>query len=152
MTLDTLAQSFGQICLEAAIPVMDVYDSDFTAEQKADKSPVTEADKRAEVIILDALAKLMPDVPVLAEESFEAGIRPSVQDEFLLVDPSTGAPVALNRAVAERAARDGVELQLELTSCQVETASSVVENTSDLRDELLSDWIRERPGTRPYAW
>ena len=22
----------------------------------------------------------------------------------------------------------------------------------DLRDELLSDWIRERPGTRPYAW
>ena len=60
-----------------------------------------------------------------------------VEEEFLLVDPSTGAPVALNRAVAERAARDGVELQLELTSCQVETASSVVENTSDLRDELL---------------
>ncbi|WP_440958835.1 3'(2'),5'-bisphosphate nucleotidase CysQ [Oceanicaulis sp. LC35] len=90
MTLDALARSFGQICLEAAIPVMEVYESDFTAEQKADKSPVTEADKRAEIIILKALAELMPDVPVLAEESFEAGIRPSVEDEFLLVDPVDG--------------------------------------------------------------
>ncbi|MCK5755216.1 MAG: carboxylate--amine ligase, partial [Mycobacterium sp.] len=60
-----------------------------------------------------------------------------VEEEFLLVDPTSGAPVALNRAVADRAARDGVDLQLELTSCQVETTSSVVENTSDLRDELL---------------
>ena len=90
MTLDALARSFGQICLEAAIPVMEVYESDFTAEQKADKSPVTEADKRAEDVILKALAKLMPDVPVLAEESFEAGVRPSVEDEFLLVDPVDG--------------------------------------------------------------
>ena len=90
MSLDALARSFGQICLEAAIPVMEVYESDFTPEQKADKSPVTEADKRAEVIILDALAKLLPDTPVLAEESFEAGVRPSVSDEFLLVDPVDG--------------------------------------------------------------
>jgi 3'(2'), 5'-bisphosphate nucleotidase len=80
MSLNALARSFGQICLEAAIPVMEVYESDFTAEQKADKSPVTEADKRAEVIILDALSKLLPDTPVLAEESFEAGVRPSVSE------------------------------------------------------------------------
>lgn len=90
MSLDALARSFGQICLDAAIPVMEVYESDFTAEQKADKSPVTEADKRAEVIILKALSELLPDVPVLAEESFEAGVRPSVEDEFLLVDPVDG--------------------------------------------------------------
>lgn len=90
MSLDALAQAFGQICLEAAIPVMEVYESDFTAEQKADKSPVTEADKRAEIIILKALAGLLPGVPVLAEESFEAGVRPSVEDEFLLVDPVDG--------------------------------------------------------------
>jgi 3'(2'), 5'-bisphosphate nucleotidase len=90
MSLNALAQTFGQICLEAAIPVMEVYESDFTPEQKADKSPVTEADKRAEVIILDALSKLLPDTPVLAEESFEAGVRPSVSDEFLLVDPVDG--------------------------------------------------------------
>ncbi|MDY6998502.1 MAG: glutamate--cysteine ligase [Actinomycetota bacterium] len=60
-----------------------------------------------------------------------------VEEEFLLVDPDSGAPVPQNRAVAERAAADGVDLQLELTSCQVETTSSVVETTTDLRDELL---------------
>jgi len=90
MTLNDLAFAFGEICLKAAIPVMEVYATDFTPEQKADKSPVTEADRRAEAIILEALARLAPDIPVLAEESFEAGIRPSVQDEFLLVDPVDG--------------------------------------------------------------
>lgn len=87
---DALARAFADICLEAAIPVMEVYGSDFTPEQKEDRSPVTEADQRAEVIILEHLAKLMPGVPVLAEESFSAGVRPDVADRFLLVDPVDG--------------------------------------------------------------
>lgn len=90
MTRDELAFAFGEICLTAAIPVMEVYASEFTPEQKEDRSPVTEADRRAEVIILDALKKLLPDTPVLAEESFSAGVRPSVADEFILVDPVDG--------------------------------------------------------------
>ncbi|BBX20385.1 carboxylate--amine ligase [Mycolicibacterium duvalii] len=60
-----------------------------------------------------------------------------VEEEFLLVDPASGAPVPYNRAVADRAADAGVDLQLELTSCQVETTSDVVDNTADLRAELL---------------
>ncbi len=60
-----------------------------------------------------------------------------VEEEFLLVDPASGAPVARNRTVAERAAEHGVDLQLELTSCQVETATGVVEDTADLRDQLV---------------
>lgn len=60
-----------------------------------------------------------------------------VEEEFLLVDPSSGAPVPLNRTVAEHAARDGVDLQLELTSCQVETAGQVVDTVSDLRADLV---------------
>lgn len=90
MTMNDLALAFGEICLKAAVPVMEVYATDFTPEQKADKSPVTEADRRAEKVILDALKALLPDIPVLAEESFEAGVRPSVEDEFLLVDPVDG--------------------------------------------------------------
>ncbi len=90
MTVNTLAQAFGDICLQAAVPVMEVYATDFTPEQKVDKSPVTEADRRAEAVILASLSELLPDVPVLAEESFAAGVRPSVQDEFLLVDPVDG--------------------------------------------------------------
>ncbi len=94
---DSLARSFAEICLEAAVPVMEVYTSDFTAEQKADRSPVTEADRRAEAIILERLAELLPGVPVLAEESFEAGVRPEVGDRFLLVDPVDGTKEFIRR-------------------------------------------------------
>lgn len=59
-----------------------------------------------------------------------------VEEEFLLVDPGTGEPVALNRAVAEHAARRGVELQLELTSCQVETTSEIASSSEGLRADL----------------
>ena len=36
-----------------------------------------------------------------------------VEEEFLLVDPDTGEPVARNEAVARHAKQRGVELQLE---------------------------------------
>ncbi len=59
-----------------------------------------------------------------------------VEEEFLLVDPDSGEPVPLNRAVAERAKAQGVDLQLELTSCQIETTSSVMSSSDDLRTEV----------------
>lgn len=85
-----LAYSFADICSQAAIPVMEVYRSDFTPQQKADRSPVTEADRRAETVILKHLATACPDIPVLAEEQFAAGIQPKISDRFLLVDPVDG--------------------------------------------------------------
>lgn len=59
-----------------------------------------------------------------------------VEEEFLLVDPETGAPAAANRAVAETAAETGVELQLELTRCQVETSTGVHSDAAALQREL----------------
>ncbi|MFV9635302.1 glutamate--cysteine ligase [Mycobacterium neumannii] len=60
-----------------------------------------------------------------------------VEEEFLLVDPASGEPVAFNEAVAREAATRGVKLQLELTTCQVETTSEVVASSGELRDQLL---------------
>lgn len=60
-----------------------------------------------------------------------------VEEEFLLVDPGSGEPVPLNRAVAERAEASGVDLQLELTSCQIETTSEVMTSSADLRAEIV---------------
>ncbi|OMB98140.1 carboxylate--amine ligase [Mycobacterium sp. NS-7484] len=60
-----------------------------------------------------------------------------VEEEFLLVHPHGGEPIARNKQVAATAAEHGVELQLELTSCQVETATEVMETSSALRSELL---------------
>ncbi|MBV9088425.1 MAG: glutamate--cysteine ligase [Mycobacteriaceae bacterium] len=59
-----------------------------------------------------------------------------VEEEFLLVDPDTAEPMAANRAVADEAARRGVKLQLELTSCQVETTTGVVADGAELGEEL----------------
>jgi 3'(2'), 5'-bisphosphate nucleotidase len=57
---------------------------------KADNSPVTAADEAAEVIILDGLQRLLPRVPVVAEESNARGARPSLAATYLLVDPLDG--------------------------------------------------------------
>jgi carboxylate-amine ligase len=59
-----------------------------------------------------------------------------VEEEFLLVDPTTGEPVAANKAVADHAAEHGVKLQLELTSCQIETNTDVVAGSDQLREQL----------------
>jgi glutamate---cysteine ligase / carboxylate-amine ligase len=61
-----------------------------------------------------------------------------VEEEFLLVDPATGEPVPASAAVATHAERHGVKLQLELTTCQVETTSAVKADSAQLRDELTS--------------
>jgi carboxylate-amine ligase len=59
-----------------------------------------------------------------------------VEEEFLLVDAASGEPVAVNRAVAREARDEGVELQLELTSCQVETTTPVLDSSAELAAEL----------------
>ncbi|OSC36599.1 glutamate--cysteine ligase [Mycobacterium decipiens] len=59
-----------------------------------------------------------------------------VEEEFLLVDPRTGEPAPRNTAVAAEAERRGVALQLELSSCQVETTSSVTTTSAQLGEEL----------------
>ena len=59
-----------------------------------------------------------------------------VEEEFLLVHPTTGEPVAVNRAVAGHAAEHGVKLQLELTSCQIETNTDVIGGSDELRQQL----------------
>ena len=59
-----------------------------------------------------------------------------VEEEFLLVDHRDGEPAPRNQAVAEYAATRGVDLQLELTRCQVETTTSVMSSSGALRAEL----------------
>jgi carboxylate-amine ligase len=61
-----------------------------------------------------------------------------VEEEFLLVDPDTGEPAPLNAAVAAHAKRRGVDLELELTSCQVETTSDVASSSADLTRDLTN--------------
>ncbi|MFD5177953.1 glutamate--cysteine ligase [Nocardia sp. NPDC058379] len=59
-----------------------------------------------------------------------------VEEEFLLTDPGTGAPAPKNRQVAATARQAGIDLQLELTRCQVETSSRVHSDIGELLAEL----------------
>jgi 3'(2'), 5'-bisphosphate nucleotidase len=58
---------------------------------KADQSPVTEADRRGETLILRGLAQRFPDVPVISEEhASEFGTPDAIGPRFFLVDPLDG--------------------------------------------------------------
>lgn len=59
-------------------------------ETKADTTPVTAADREAEEVLEEALARAAPGVPVIAEEAVAAGRVPMVKDAFFLVDPLDG--------------------------------------------------------------
>ena len=66
-------------------------DADLKAETKADRSQVTAADHAAEALIVEALARMAPDIPIVAEELMAAGQCPDVSGgRFWLVDPLDG--------------------------------------------------------------
>jgi len=57
---------------------------------KEDKSPVTAADEASEALILEGLSRLLPGVPVIAEEMAARGALPPLDASFLVVDPLDG--------------------------------------------------------------
>ena len=92
--LDTLEM----LALSAGKAILDVYRAGPNVTYKNDCSPVTEADERAEAIILDGLSKAFPDIPVVAEEAAAAGHIPNVEGkQFFLVDPLDGTKEFINR-------------------------------------------------------
>lgn len=70
--------------------ILKVREAGPTIEIKADQSPVTEADRAAESILLGALSELAPGIPVLAEEEVAAGRVPEVGSAFIAVDALDG--------------------------------------------------------------
>jgi 3'(2'), 5'-bisphosphate nucleotidase len=66
-------------------------------EYKSDASPVTAADRAAEALILEALAAVASDIPVVAEEEAAAGRVPAVGAAFFLVDPLDGTKEFVKR-------------------------------------------------------
>ena len=86
-----LAAALCEMAHRAGEEILTVYESDFVVLDKTDGSPVTEADTRAERVILEGLAACAPDVAVVAEESVAAGNVPDVGGRpFFLVDPLDG--------------------------------------------------------------
>jgi len=89
--IDLLAK-IEQTAVEAGHAILEIYQStDFGVEIKSDNSPLTKADLAAHNIIVSALQKITPDVPILSEES--ADIPYSIRkkwSKYWLVDPLDG--------------------------------------------------------------
>ena len=83
--------------LEAGRVIMEIYAANGAVDSKADGSPVTEADRRGEAVILRHLGERFPDIPVIAEEAVAAGRVPQTPDGFFLVDPLDGTKEFVSR-------------------------------------------------------
>jgi 3'(2'), 5'-bisphosphate nucleotidase len=65
-------EAIVDIAQKAADVILKIYDSkdeDWNVEMKADDSPLTRADKEANAVICEGLAKIAPHVPIVSEEN-----------------------------------------------------------------------------------
>jgi len=85
-----LVDQLADASRKAGEAILEVVRRGFHVEAKRDSSPVTEADRAAELVILAALARAAPGVPVIAEEEVAAGRIPAHSDTYFLVDPLDG--------------------------------------------------------------
>ena len=98
MTGNNLLSNLCGLARDAGAAIMKIYATEFVAEYKDDRSPVTEADTAAEKIILAGLRDFTPNIPIVAEESYAAGDVPDVSGgSFWLVDPLDGTREFLDR-------------------------------------------------------
>jgi len=88
-----LAQTVGEA-------VMEIYrqPGDILFQEKADASPLTIADQKADVLIASGLKALTPDIPVLSEECCDVSYAERAQwTRYWLVDPLDGTQEFLHR-------------------------------------------------------
>ena len=91
MTLSQLVQDLKPAVLDAGEAILNIRAKGFDVEEKGDTSPVTEADRAAEDILVKALKALVPNAVIVAEEMAAAGILPeTLGSEFYLIDPLDG--------------------------------------------------------------
>jgi 3'(2'), 5'-bisphosphate nucleotidase len=85
-----LVPQLTRLAAEAGRLILSLSTGGLEVRTKDDTSPVTNADMRAEEMLLEGLARILPGVPVLAEEQAAAGHTPSVDGTFLVIDPLDG--------------------------------------------------------------
>ena len=95
-----LLNAVNEIAIAAGSEILDVYNSEQAIEvsTKQDDSPLTDADRRAHLLIVDRLSSLTPNIPLLSEESnaIDYSLRKSWQ-RYWLIDPLDGTKEFINR-------------------------------------------------------
>ncbi|MGZ6019611.1 MAG: 3'(2'),5'-bisphosphate nucleotidase CysQ [Phenylobacterium sp.] len=89
--MNDIGAELADICEAAARLILPLWRSGLAVTTKSDESPVTEADRQGETLILKHLAERWPDVPVISEEdASEFGTPDAIGPRFFLVDPLDG--------------------------------------------------------------
>ncbi len=86
----------ARAAIEAGNAILDIYDSEFEVETKADQSPLTTADKRSHEIIKAGLAHL--NIPLISEEGKSIPYQERKQwDTAWIIDPLDGTKEFIKR-------------------------------------------------------
>lgn len=153
--------------LKAGNEILEVYNSEFAVEQKDDKSPLTEADKRGHEAIVKDLKKT--NLPVLSEEgkSIDYSDR-EAWEMFWMVDPLDGTKefvkrngeFTVNIALIEKDTPIGgviyVPVHKTLYIAAPDLGSYKIENVEPASTKSLSELIRDgaklpqKVADRPY--
>jgi 3'(2'), 5'-bisphosphate nucleotidase len=98
MDLEKLLEPITALAVEAGNAILEVYATDFDVQNKADESPLTQADLASHNYIAAGLAQLTPDIPIISEEDGlpEFAVRGQWQ-RYWLIDPLDGTKEFVNR-------------------------------------------------------
>ncbi len=90
-SLKNIVDQIIDLSVSAGNRIMEIYNSDFSVEDKQDKSPLTAADMASHQTIVEGLAGLTGEIPILSEESskIDWAERKNWQT-YWLVDPLDG--------------------------------------------------------------
>lgn len=98
LNLEKLCHECVNIARDAGKAILAIYDAGFNIEEKADKSPLTDADMASHNLIIKRLSELTPDIPILSEESAKLPFEERASWEtYWLVDPLDGTREFIKR-------------------------------------------------------
>ena len=83
----------------AGIAILEIYHSDnFDVELKSNDSPVTKADLAAHNVLIDGLASITPNIPVISEEDDDSLEISKTHTLYWLIDPLDGTKEFINKS------------------------------------------------------
>ena len=94
-----LREAIVELAYRAGNAIMEVYESDFAVQHKDDRSPLTAADLASHRCIVEGLAALTPEIPVLSEESADEvdAVTRRTWSRLWIVDPLDGTREFIKR-------------------------------------------------------
>ncbi len=98
MTTPLPKETLIDLAREAGAAILEIYNTDFSVTDKADNSPLTEADLASHNLIVSTLEQLTPEIPVLSEESREIPFETrQTWQRYWLIDPLDGTKEFVKR-------------------------------------------------------